>query len=109
MALPDISNLSTEDLRELIVAAQALYTQGEANKTADIAARKAAIEEAIVELLTLLGPEDSAPGTDTINGILKFTDAQMAGAAGLAFRRIFQGMKMLTETTLDIANVVRNR
>ncbi len=109
MVLPDITHLSSEELRELISAAQALYTQSEADRTAEIAARKTAIDEAITELVVLLGPENSAPGTATINGILKFTDVQMATAAGLAFRRIFQGMKMLTETTLDIAMVVRNR
>ena len=109
MPLPDISELTLEELTELIRIASLRYEQTKADRAEDIEARKVSIEQAIVDLQTLLGPVGSGPGTETIRGILQFTDAQMVENAGLAFRRIFQGLEILTDTTLDVAMVVRNR
>lgn len=109
MALPDITTLSLSELSELIQNAALLRQQAEADAINEAQTRKEAINNAIASLTALLGPEGSTPSTTSINGVLAYTDAQMAANAGLAFRLAFTGLKELTETTLDLAKVVANR
>lgn len=106
MALPDISGLTLEELRDLAQAASLAAIQAEADRDDDRDAAKVKISEAIASLEALLGPEGAAPSTTSINGVLAFTDAQMAANAGLAFRTTFIGLKALTKTVLDLARVV---
>jgi hypothetical protein len=106
MALPDISNLSLTELEELIQLASLRYHSAEADHAAADLANKVKITSAIASLTALLGPEGTPANTNNINGVLAFTDAQMAANAGLAFRLAFTGLKELTKTTLDLAKVV---
>jgi hypothetical protein len=106
MALPDISGLTLEELRDLAQAASLAAIQAEADRDDDRDAAKVKISQAIASLEALLGPEGAAPSTNSINGVLAFTDAQMAANAGLAFRTTFIGLKALTKTVLDLARVV---
>lgn len=109
MALPDITNLSLDELSELIQTAALARQQAEADLVQDRETRKTSISNAIADLQALLGPVGSTPNLTSIRGVLGYTDAQMAANSGLAFRLAFQGMEKLTKTVLDLANVVANR
>jgi len=106
MALPDISTLTLQELRDLAQAASLAAIQAEADRDEDRDAAKVKISEAIASLEALLGPEGAAPSTSSINGVLAFSNEQMAANAGLAFRTTFIGLKALTKTVLDLARVV---
>jgi len=109
MALPDISNLTLEELRQLQQLAALAAIQSEADRDEMDVATRVKIGTAIASLQALLGPEGAAPATNSINGVLAFTDAQMAANAGLAFRLAFTGLKELTKTVLDIAYIAANK
>lgn len=109
MAIPDISNLTIEELLELQQLAALAAIQAQADRDETDATLRARIGDAITNLQSLLGPEGSTPNTNSINGVLAFTDAQMAANAGLAFRTTFLGLKALTKTVLDIAYVAANK
>lgn len=106
MPIPDISSLTTAELAELsrLVALRHAETLAD-DRTLD-EQRRAAIGEAIATLTTLLGPENATANLNNIRGVLQFTNEQMAANSGIAFRLIFQGMQILTETTLEVAKVL---
>lgn len=106
MALPDISNLTSDELLALFQAANAAYHAKEAEAAADAETRRAQIYAAIASLEALLGQHDGTPGTDSIRDVLQYDDATMAANAGLAFRLAFTGLEQLTATLLNIAHVV---
>lgn len=109
MAVPDISKLTLEELRQLQQLTALAANQAQADRDDVDTAKRAKIGEAITSLQTLLGPEGGSPNTNNINGVLAFTDAQMAANAGIAFRLAFTGLKELTKTVLDIAYVAANK
>lgn len=105
MALPDISNLSAAELSELSQQVAVLHKQTEAAEESLRTLRREQIQESIVSLENLLGVQGGPANLTSIRGVLQFTDAQMAANSGLAFRLAFQGLEILTKTTLDIARV----
>jgi len=109
MAVPDISKLTLEELRQLQQLTALATAQASADRESVDVAKRAKIGQAIASLNALLGPEGAAPETNSINGVLAFTDAQMAANAGIAFRLAFTGLKELTKTVLDIAYVAANK
>lgn len=106
MTSPDISGLSLTDLQLLLDQVRqqinVVVTQQQQQQADD----RASIGAAITALTTLLGPADAPPSTDSINGVLGYDAATMGENAGLALHLAFEGMKILTETTLNIANVM---
>lgn len=109
MALPDISQLNSAELQELAQNVQLRYAQSLANDEATEASRKQAIGAAIVNLQNLLGDPTAPANTNSIHGVQKFTDAQIAASPVLAFRLIFQGMQQIVETQLNIAKVLAKK
>jgi hypothetical protein len=106
MAVPDIANLSKDELTELITTANLAYQKTLVEDKVSVAEKKIEIGEAIAELQALLGPEGASPSLNSIRGVLGFTDQQLAENSGLAFRLILLGMEQLTKTTLDLAEVI---
>lgn len=106
MAVPDITALTLTELQELLTAAQAQLAAIRVQQAQDDRDSRSAISAAITSLTTLLGPADAPPGTGSINAVLGYDAATMGENAGLALHLAFEGMKILTETTLNIANVM---
>lgn len=105
MAIPDISNLTATELSLLSQQVAVLHKQTEAAEETLRETRRQQIQAAIASLDALLGPVGGPATLTSIRGVQAFTDAQMAANAGLAFRLVFQGMEILTKTTLDLAKV----
>lgn len=106
MALPDISNLTAKELLELLNAADNLYRVKEQEELDARTARRESVGEAIAHIEAILGPEGSTKNTNTIRGVLGYTDAEMAANAGIAFRRSFQGLEQIAMTLLDVAHII---
>lgn len=105
MALPDISTLTSAEMQDLIILLStevARREQSAITAEADLRRRAGEVNTALTQLLGPAAP--TAPGTSNINAVLKYTDAQMASAAGLGLRLAFTGLKQLTE-----AMIVQNK
>lgn len=116
MALPDISNLTIAELRELTgQTTAAIYAAEEAAKNQE-ANRLAQISEAIASLTALLGPVDAPAGTGSIRAVRAFDTLDlaagkprgttMAANAPLALSLQYQGLELFASTVLTIAKVV---
>lgn len=106
MALPDISNLSVDELLELVSKANTTYLQKQQEEADEDINRKLAINQAIVDLETLLGPANSPPGETSIRAVRAYGDAIIEANPGKAAVLSMLGLEILTETILDIAKVV---
>lgn len=114
MALPDISNLTMDELSALISAASAAYSAAVDEEAVEKAARRAQAAASTIALEALLGPEDSAPydpvtgANATINGVLKHDTedhAILAGNVGLCLSLILHGMKADVAAGLNLARL----
>lgn len=106
MTVPDLSELTTEDLRTWIDALNNRYAQLEGQRAAQALQRKTDIANAIARMETLLGPDDAEAGTGNINAVRNF-DAETLGAnSGLALELVLAALEELTVTTLNIARVI---
>lgn len=106
MAIPDISNLALNELQELAKQVSLAYKAGLATQKTNIAQVAAEVDASIVSLTALLGEIDGTPDTESIRGVLQFSDADMATNAGIAFRLAFQGLEAITATTLNLSYLV---
>lgn len=106
MAIPDLTNLTADELITLITNANTRYHAIQAAEEQENADLRTAIDGSIAQLETLLGPEGGPASADSIRGVLAYSDEQMVAAAGLAFRLAFTGLAEVTRITLDIARVV---
>lgn len=116
MPIPDISDLTAAELRELIEASSAAFYAAEAAQKAADEARREAIGNAVASLETLLGPEGAAPGVNSIRAVRAHDAADiaageprgttMAANATTALSLLYEGLEMLTTTTRDVAKVI---
>lgn len=63
----------------------------------------ASAHAAIATLTELLGPDTGAPSQSSINGMLRYSDADLKTNAGLAIRLVLTGLRQLTLTTRNLA------
>lgn len=107
MALPDIEGLSLAELRSLANAISAQASVLEAQAVEEEKSQRDAVTGAIASLEALLGPENAAPGTDSIRAVLAFGDDAIRANASQAVPLIVHGMEQLTATVLGLARVVQ--
>lgn len=108
MADIDLSQLSLQELRDLIEAASKRYLVVEAGARAEEVERKLRLAGAITRLQNLLGPEESTANQSTIRGVLAFGDTVIARNPGTAVVLIMKGLEEITETVLDLATALAN-
>lgn len=106
MAIPDISNLTLIELAELAKQVSIAYKAGLATQKTNITQVAGEVDEGIVHLTALLGEVDGSPDTDSIRGVLQFTDQDMVDNSGLAFRLAFQGLEAITANALNLSYLV---
>ena len=106
MAVPDITNLTPDELVALIQQANAKYAALQAAQQSDISTRRQSAGAAVTTLTALLGPAGSPKGVGSIRAVRGYTGAEMAAAASTALPLIFQALEVLTATTLDLATIV---
>lgn len=106
MALPDLTNLTKEELFELISVANNSYILRQQSEAEEENNRKVIIADAIQDLNDLLGPEGGPANQTTIRGVLAYGDSVIAANPGQAAVLAIKGLEILTETVLEIAKVV---
>lgn len=106
MPIPDLTNLTLDEVRELIGTLNNLYAQLVAEQSTERDQRRIDIGGAITALDTLLGAVDGEPGTSDIRAIRRYDVQTMGENAGLALSLAFEGLEILTSTILDIAHVI---
>lgn len=106
MSLPPIQELTTDELRALLTQVSAMLDQRLRDEAATAADLRTKIGNSITNLNALIGPVDAPAGVDSLNAVQKFSDEDMAGAAGLAFRLCFVALDNLATSVRDIAEVV---
>lgn len=106
MAIPDLTTYSIEELLQISAMAQQEYTDRKAQEQLDRESEKEAISNAVATLTNLLGDSSETAGTGSIRAIRKYDEATLAANSGLALSLIFEGLEILTMTTLNLANVV---
>lgn len=109
MALPDISTLTLDELRELIGNANAAYYAKEQESKTEAEERRAAIGAAITDLTALLGPAGAPKGLGSIRAASAYTETEMAAAPGKALDLAYIALERLGQITLDLAHVVANQ
>lgn len=105
MSLPTTS----EELRQLISDANAALFDILESEIAKEAAAREVLENAETTLANLLGPDDSAQSTDSINGVLAFGDNAIMENSEVATPLIIHGLKILTETMIQVVRVTRKK
>lgn len=109
MTLPDISELTISELRELVAVATAAFRAAEQAEQAEQEVRRAQISAAITTLETLLGPVDGEAGVDSIRAVRRYDEQTMGENAGLALNLAFNGLEQLTTTVLNLAYVIEGK
>lgn len=109
MAVPDLTNLSMDELREWISALNAQFATLQQQHLQEDEQRRTAIEGAITTLTALLGPATGEAGTTNIRAVRRYDDATLGANAGLALNLAFNGLEQLTVTVLNMANVIASQ
>lgn len=106
MPVPDLSNLTLDELRDLIDAMNNRYAELIAEQSTDRENRRTDIGGAVTALESLLGLSEGEAGISDIRAIRRHDVQTMGENAGLALSLAFEGMEILTATVLDIAHVI---
>lgn len=106
MTVPDLNELTLEELRDWISALNQRHAQLEAERRAEAVQRRESVAAAIADLEGLLGPESGEPGVGDIRAVRRYAPEVMAQNSGVALALAFEGMEQLTETVLEIAHVL---
>ena len=106
MADIDLSNMSVNQLQDLINKAQEQKFMAENAARDEAAARKERIKSAVTNLSALLGPVDAQPGMDSIRAVRAYGDDVIAANPGQAVALALLGLEQLTGTVLDLAKTI---
>lgn len=115
MALPDITNLTPEELSALISTASAAYSAALAVAEQEQQDRRQEAGETVAVLEALLGPDDTDPydpatgANMTINGVLAHDSedhAVLAANAGLALSLILRAIRVDVKAGINIARII---
>jgi hypothetical protein len=98
--------LDLAELRQLVQQASEAYRGALAADRDAYEARFTAIDSAIGQLTSLLGPAGAPAGQGSIRAMRGYDEQTLAQHAGLALSLVLQGMEILTATTLDLATIV---
>lgn len=109
MALPDLNNMTLDELQAIISAAQTEYHERYYERQSEVDEIRNGISTTIAELEALLGPETTEQGVDNIREIRNYSGAEMAQNASIALPLAFQGLEMLANTTLKLAKVLASQ
>ena len=109
MALPDLNNMTLDELQALISSAQTEYHEQYYKRQSEVDEIRNGISTTIAELEALLGPETTKQGVDNIRKIRNYSGAEMAQNASIALPLAFQGLEMLANTTLKLAKVLASQ
>ena len=103
MTKEELDALGDADIQDLLVRLQDEVR--ERREAQELIAREASVSahDAIATLTALLGPDTGAPSQSSINGMLRYSDADLKINAGLAIRLVLTGMRQLTLTMRDLA------
>lgn len=106
MALPDISNLTHSEIRQLINSlnqrSNELAQQEQTNK----AAAKQALTTALQQLNALIGDGTTTPGVTNYVGVQLFSDSVIKDNLVVAVRLILQGAELQARITRNIVTVL---
>lgn len=105
MSLPE----TAEELRQLISDANAALFDILESEIAKEEAAREVLESAGETLRNLLGPADATGDTNSINGVLAFGDEVIMENSALATPLIIQGLKILTETMIQVVTVTKTK
>ena len=106
MADIDLTNMSVNELQDLINKASDAKFHAEHLAQDEAVARKARIQAAAASLQGLLGPEGAPAAMDSIRGVLAFGEDVIKTNPGQAVFLSLQGMEILTNTVLDLAKPI---
>ncbi len=109
MALPDLNNMTLDEVQALISAAQTEYHERYYERQSEVDEIRNDISTTIAELEALLGPETTKQGVDNIRKIRNYSGVEMAKNASIALPLTFQGLEMLANTTLKLAKVLASQ
>ena len=103
MTKEELDALGDADIQDLLARLQDEVR--ERREAQELIAREASVSAhaAIATLTELLGPDTGAPSQSSINGMLRYSDADLKSNAGLAIRLVLTGLRQLTSTTRNLA------
>lgn len=102
----DLSTLTFAEAKQLLEAVSQRYQELALEQQESADTSRENVQNAIAKMEALLGASDGPPSTDSIRGVLRYSDADMAGNAGLAFRLAFIGLEELTNAVIDAAKIL---
>lgn len=102
-------NLNEGEVNELLRQLYARLEQIKLDALDEQTERGQRISNSISTLDTLLGTEEGEPNLDSIRGVQRFSDADIAAHPVLAVRLLLKGMEQLTVTVRDIASTLANQ
>ena len=110
MSLPiNLTDLTPEELRTILSQISAELANREQQAQTEAIQLKDEISNGISTISALIGPVDkegTTPDLETINGVLRYSPAEMAANPQIAFPLAFQGLLILAEATEKIAMAV---
>lgn len=102
----DLESLSLAELAVLVDQVSDRYQQLIVQQQTEADESRYRIAQAIASMEALLGAPEGVPSTDSIRGVLRYSDADMADNAGIAFRLAFIGLEELTKAVIDAARIL---
>lgn len=106
MAVPDITGLTLEELKQLIGQLATEINAREAAEQAEKDDSRAQIIAATTTLQGLLGPVGAAPGTESIRAILAFGDEVIGQNVAIVVPMIIHGLEIITSTMIEVTKLV---
>lgn len=106
MQISDLDGMSLDEIQQALIVLSERHQFLASQQRDEAVVARAQLADAITSMEVLLGPAEGNANTDSIRGVLRFSDADMAQNAGLALRLAFLGLEQLAKATIDAAKVI---